>query len=195
LQNIFVRTLLGRDYRHAKAHFRHHPQQDGCNKYLRIEVYHLNRWGATVPLFILMFCLPFAMSGCGGSPASSSQQAGNLAITPGAVSFGTVPIGQTSFTNVSLTNQGATPATVSQVSITGQPFTVVGANELPVTVAAGDTYNFYVYFSPSSKGAASGQLTIASDSSSSATTSVNLSGTGDTASATAGLSGLICGNT
>ncbi len=155
----------------------------------------MNRLGAIFPLFILMCCLPFAMSGCGGSSANSSQQAGNLAITPGTVSFGTVPVGQTSFSNVSLTNQGATPATVSQVSITGQPFTVVGANDLPVTVAAGDTYNFYVYFSPASQGAASGQLTIVNNASSSGATTVGLSGMGDTASATTGLSGLICGNT
>ncbi len=72
---------------------------------------------------------------------------------------------------------------VSQVSLTGQWFTVSGAGDLPITLPAGHTFNLSVSFSPAAIGTATGELTIASDAAANGTLVVGLSGTG-TAAAT-----------
>ena len=80
------------------------------------------------------------------------------------------------------------------MTIAGQAFSVSGGVNLPVTVAAGGAYSFNVNFSPASPGAATGQLTIISDSAANGTLVVGLSGTGTTtgASDTTALSALNC---
>ncbi len=77
---------------------------------------------------------------------------------------------------MTLTSSGTSPVTVSSAAITGAGFTIVGGS-LPVTLNPGQAVTLQVQFLPTSTGAASGQITISSDSSTGSTTVVALSGT------------------
>jgi hypothetical protein len=94
-------------------------------------------------------------------------------------------------TSVSLVNQGWAPVKVSQVSVSGQAFSISGGSALPISVAPGAKYTFNVNFSPTSTGTAAGQLTIASNAWGNGTIVAGLSGTGTSAS-TAALTSLSC---
>jgi len=134
-------------------------------------------------VFILLSCcLPFALCGCLGgqligTPVSAAHT-GSLQATPNTVSFGTVAMGTTASKIVSVVNQGTAAVNVSQISVSGQAFSLSGAGNLPVTVGAGDTYSVNVNFVPAGIGAAAGQLTIASNAATDGTLVVDLSGTG-----------------
>ncbi len=86
-------------------------------------------------------------------------------------------------TTVTVVNQGSAAVKVSQVSLAGQSFTVSGAGDLPITVAAGGSLNLGVSFSPASTGTATGELMIASDAAANGALVIGLSGSGTTAGA------------
>jgi beta-glucanase (GH16 family) len=117
---------------------------------------------------------------------------GALTASPNTVAFGAVSIGQTASTPVSLLNGSFAPIQITQLNLTGQSFSVVGPSNLPVTIAAGGTYTLNVQFNPAAAGTATGQLTIASNSSTTGTPMINLSGTGTTGTGPAALGGLSC---
>jgi hypothetical protein len=114
----------------------------------------------------------------------NAADSGSLQVTPNTVTFGDVPMGKTASATVSLVNQLSAAVQISQINVTGQSFSVSGANNLPISVAAGATYNLNVNFSPAAMGAASGQVTIASNSPSNGTLVIGLSGTGTSADST-----------
>ena len=131
-------------------------------------------------VFILLACcLTLALCGCfGGQIIGANANAGPLQVSPNSVSFGGVATGATATTNVNVVNQGSAAVNVSQISVSGQAFSVSGAGNLPITVPAGGTYGISVNFVPAGMGAAAGQLTIASDATADGTLVVDLSGTG-----------------
>ena len=137
------------------------------------------------------------MCGClGGTiigPAASSSSS-SLRTSPNSVNFGGVALGNAASATVSITNQGTAAVTVSQVSVSGQPFSVGGEGNLPITIAAGGTYTLSANFSPSAVGTAVGQLMIGSNATADGTLTIGLSGVGTTASAvnSPGLSSLNC---
>ena len=138
---------------------------------------HLNAWCKSL-LIIIFCCLPFALSSCGGGVLINFSSNGVLIASPSTVTFGSVPIGQTASTTVSLLNQGSSPIQIAQLNLSGQPFSVVGPTSLPVTLAAGATYSLNIQFNPTAAGTATGQLTISSNSSTNGTAQISLSGTG-----------------
>lgn len=149
-------------------------------------------------IFILLsFCLPMALCGCvGGQIIGAAASAGSLQVSPNSVSFGGVTTGTMASTNVYIVNQGSAAVNVSQISVSGQAFSVNSAGNLPITVAAGGTYGISVNFVPTGMGTAAGQLMIASDAATDGTLVVGLSGTGTAVSATpspAELTQLNCG--
>jgi hypothetical protein len=83
---------------------------------------------------------------------------------------------------VTLTSTGTGAVTINAASVTGAGFSVSGAT-FPLTLNPNQTATLYVVFSPTVAGSATGQLSIASNSSSGATTVVNLTGTGGIAGA------------
>ena len=87
-------------------------------------------------------------------------------------------MGTTASKAVSIVNQGTTAVNVSQINVSGQAFSLSGEGNLPVTVAAGGTYSVNVNFVPTGIGAATGQLTIASNAATNGTLVIGLSGTG-----------------
>ena len=105
-------------------------------------------------------------------------------------------LGTTASETVSLENQGSAAVTVSQVSVSGQPFSVSGEGDLPITVAAGGTYSLTVNFSPNAAGTAAGQLMIGSNATADGTLTIGLSGVGTAGSAANSpeLSSLSCAN-
>ena len=155
----------------------------------RAQIHRRNGW-CTALLVILCCSVLLVLSGCGGVLVNAVDSE-TLKASPNSVSFGAVSVGQTASTAVSLVNGGSAPVEITQLNLTGQPFSVNGVSELPITVAAGGAYNFSVKFSPAATGAATGQLMIASNASSNGTMAIGLSGTGAAASTTT-LSSLSC---
>src|SRR5579863_7975300 len=130
-------------------------------------------------LAALSFCL--ILSCCGASfnvNAAASAKTGSISPSPGSVDFGTVGVGQAFNSVVSVANSGSAPVQLSQVTVSGAAFAFEGQASLPVTVAAGGTYDLKVQFNPNATGSTTGQLTIATDSTVTPTAMVKLKGTG-----------------
>ncbi len=147
-----------------------------CHAHGRVQMCHFNGW-CTVLLIVSTCCLPFALSGCSGIMAIGAAT-GALTASPNPVTFGAVSIGQTASTAVSLLNGSSAPVEITQLNLTGQPFSVVGSSDFPVTIAAGGTFSLNVQFNPAASGTATGQLTVASNASTNGTAVISLTGTG-----------------
>jgi Flp pilus assembly pilin Flp len=126
-----------------------------------------------------------SQSTSGGGTAGNPQ----LTLSPATLSFGSVIVNSPATQSLTLTSSGTAPVTVNSVSITGAGFTIVAAT-LPVTLAPNSSMTLQVQFEPIAAGSATGNLTISSNSASSGTAVVTLSGTG-----TAGNSQLTLGAT
>lgn len=151
----------------------------------------LNGWCKV--LLVISFCwLPFALMSCGGGIIIKGTNIGALVASPNSVAFGSVPIGQTASTTVSVLNKSSAPVQIAQLNLSGQPFSLVGSSSLPVTIAAGATHTLNVQFKPAAAGSATGELTVASNSSTADKSVINLSGTGTTGASSAVLSALYC---
>jgi len=107
-------------------------------------------------------------SGTGAAP-------GQLAVSPGTLSFGSVVVGSTTSLNGSVTASGSA-VNITSVGISNAEFVVSGIS-LPMTLAAGQSATFAIAFTPQSSGAAAGSLSFASNASS-ATTVESMTGTG-----------------
>jgi hypothetical protein len=103
-----------------------------------------------------------------------------LTVSPTAVSFGNVPLNVASTQPVTLTSTGSAPVTINAATVTGAGFSVSGAN-FPVTLNPNQAVTLQVQFAPTTAGAASGQMTVTSNSTTGATTQVTLSGAGTVA--------------
>jgi hypothetical protein len=94
-------------------------------------------------------------------------------------------LGATPTQTVNLTNTGTAPVTVSSATVTnltGTGFSLEGSPFSATTLTPGQTITLSVEFDPTVTGAATGQLTIISNSSANPTAVIGLSGTGATAS-------------
>ena len=109
---------------------------------------------------ILACCLAVALSGCGYAVNGSAT--GPFSVSPGAITFGAVPVGQTATSNVLLLNESAAPIEISQLNVAGQGFFANSQSGLPVTVSAGSTYSFVIGFKPGNESSYSGQFTVTS---------------------------------
>ena len=101
---------------------------------------------------------------------------GQLVAAPASVSFGNVTTGSTQNQTVTLTNSGATSASLSQASVTGAGLSISGLT-LPLSLGAGQSASFQLTFSPTSPGTVSGGLTITSTANN-ANLSMAVTGTG-----------------
>lgn len=112
--------------------------------------------------------LDIALSGTGATPAVAQLQ-----VTPSTINVGNVTVGTSGTQTGTLTAIGVA-VTVSSVSVGGSEFVVGG---IPVTIAAGQSANFTVTFTPQSSGTASVTAVFTSNASNSSA-SVTLTGTG-----------------
>lgn len=159
--------------------------------HLRIHIAQVRQ--APVGLLALVFALValLSLSGCvgltgaGTPPAKSSStsnsnsgSSGTLAASAMSLNFGNVAMGSSSPQTLTLTNSGTSAVTISQASVTGAGFSVVGGIS-SVSIPAGQNHAFQVEFAPTGSGIASGSVSIVSDATD-PTLAISLSGTGMT---------------
>ncbi len=130
----------------------------------------------TVFVFATVCCLVCATSGCG------SGLDGNLSASTSNLSFGSVTINSAATEVLTLTSTGTAPVIVNSASITGAGFSILGGS-FPLTLNPMQTVTLPVQFHPTTAGAATGQITINSNSAADGTAVVALSGMGTTAAA------------
>ena len=172
--------------------FRQISRPHCCEGESRARAGHYGFRPTAILLLIALLCLPILLTGCTSSLLGTpSSDTGPFRASPGVVTFGSVPLGQAAVSSVALINQTSAPVQVSNVSVSGKSFALSSTAEMPITVAAGGTFNLTVDFSPSTTGVAQGELVIKSDAANDGTVTVNLSGTG-TIEATPALSALTC---
>ncbi len=116
--------------------------------------------------------LSIALSGTGVTQ-------GTLTANPTSLAFGSVQVGNSKNLSETLTNTGGSSVTITQVSSSAAAFSISGLN-LPVTLSANQSVTFTAIFAPTSAGAASGNLSVASNASN-PTLNIALSGTGTAA--------------
>ena len=106
------------------------------------------------------------------------QTKGQLTMTPGSLSFGTVNVGSNATLPLQVSASGSS-VTISSVSSSSSQFAVSGVS-LPLTIQAGASSSLNVTFTPPSSGNKSATLTFSSNASNSSASEA-LSGTGATA--------------
>src|SRR6202050_1670823 len=109
-------------------------------------------------------------------PLTGAGTQPGLASTPASVSFGKVVVGATGSVSVNLSNTGSASVTISQASVTGTGFTIVGSPN-GQTIQAGQSLSFTAQFLPTSVGNATGTISVASNAPNSPMT-VALTGVG-----------------
>ena len=115
----------------------------------------------------------------------TGDTAGLLTVTPSAMNFGSVNVGQNASQSGTLTVSGAS-VTVSSASLNQAAFSLSGLT-FPVTIATGQSVMFTVTFAPQTPGQFSSSLLFASNASNSPT-SASLTGTGNVKQYTVALS-------
>ncbi|HEX9111249.1 MAG TPA: choice-of-anchor D domain-containing protein [Terriglobales bacterium] len=103
---------------------------------------------------------------------------GQLSPNPSSFSFGNVQVGSSKSLSETLTNSGGTTLTISAATAGSSGFSLSGLT-VPVTLNAGQSTSFTVLFAPTASGAASGNISIASNGAN-PNLSIPLSGTGVT---------------
>jgi hypothetical protein len=112
------------------------------------------------------------------NPQGASGSSGpTLTVAASSVSFGNVALNTPSTESLALTSSGTAAVVVSSVTVSGTGFAVSGAT-FPLTLNTGQSATLSLQFDPTATGAATGKLTIASNSSANSTAVVALSGTG-----------------
>ena len=112
-----------------------------------------------------------------GTAAASPQ----LTLSASSLSFGNEAVNTAKALSLTLTSTGTSAVTVNSAAITGTGFTIV-AQSFPVTLNANQSVTLQVQFEPTTTGAATGKLTVSSNSTTGGTATVALSGTGTAAS-------------
>jgi hypothetical protein len=146
--------------------------------FCRVSVFHI----AVVTIMLARLSAP-------GSAAARERgdRDSTLGVSATSLAFGNVSVNTTATQSVTLTSTGTAELTVRAAAISGSGFAVSGA-AFPLNLSPGQTATLVVRFDPATAGAASGSLTVTSDSSSGRTTVIGLSGTGVSASSVATLS-------
>ncbi|MGH9746655.1 MAG: choice-of-anchor D domain-containing protein [Candidatus Acidiferrales bacterium] len=115
-----------------------------------------------------------------------------LSASSTSISFGNVSVGNNKTQSLTITNTGSATVNISQATITGAGYTVIGgnpANSIPV----GQSATVQIQLAPISSGIDNGTLSIVSDASNSPL-SVSLTGTGTQAGLTVSPSSVSFGN-
>src|SRR6202050_5750298 len=95
-------------------------------------------------------------------PLTGAGTQSGLASTPASVSFGKVVVGASGSASVNLSNTGSASVTISQASVTGTGFSMLGS-PAGQTIQPGQSFSFTAQFSPTSVGNATGSISVASN--------------------------------
>jgi hypothetical protein len=85
-----------------------------------------------------------------------------LGANPSVVNFGSVIVGGGSTQTASLSVTGTGSTTISQATVSGAGFSISGLS-LPLTLAAGQSTNFNVAFTPTTTGTVNGSIVLVND--------------------------------
>ena len=137
------------------------------------------RWAT----LLMIITIAAAASSCGGGNASTqgngnTTQASGLTLNSSSLDFGTVAVGSSKTSSISVTNSsapGGSSVVISQISISGAGFTA-SAPSVPLTVMAGQSTNISISFAPSAGGVSNGSISFTIQGGS--PISVPLTGTG-----------------
>ena len=116
-----------------------------------------------------------ALSGTGTAPVAVEP---NIVISPDALAFSDVEIGQTREMSFGIVNTGGSDLEVTSLGVSGSGFSLVSPPATPFTVAAGGTQVIAVRFAPTAAGAATGAVTVGSNDPDTPTATASLSGNG-----------------
>lgn len=111
--------------------------------------------------------------------ATAATAGAQLGINATSLSYGDVLANTSATQSVTLSSAGGAAVTISAVTLTGTGFRVTSGT-FPATLGVGQTAAVNVEFAPTTAGAATGTLTVVSDSMTNPTAQVALSGTGVT---------------
>jgi hypothetical protein len=112
------------------------------------------------------------------SASADAVAAGTLSLNPSPLAFGSVAVGSSQNSTVTLSNSGGGDLSVNQATLSGASFTMNNLS-LPLTLHSGDTTSATITFAPAASGTFSGSVTFASTSDGvSGTAVLNLSGAG-----------------
>jgi len=135
------------------------------------------------PLVVLALATMVGCQGLTSSNKSATTQnntnPGVVTVAPSSMSFGVVKVGNNQSQPAAMTNTGGSTLQVTQVTATGNVFSVSGLS-LPLTLAAGQSQGFTVIFTPTTAGTVNGNVAIANTGS---TPTVNVALTGGSATA------------
>jgi hypothetical protein len=121
------------------------------------------QWRGVASALVLPMLL--GLLGCqalSGKPTASTSQPGQLSSTSSTLTFGTVPVGGSQPGSAVVTNTGGANVTISQATVTGDTFTL-SRPSFPLTVAPGESTTLNLSFTPVATGAATGNVTLASN--------------------------------
>jgi hypothetical protein len=121
--------------------------------------------------------LTVALSGTG----EAAQATPGLTLQSTSVSFGDVTVNTAATQTVLLTSSGTAALTIGAASATGAGFSL-GGSSFPVTLQPGQTANLTIQFDPTATGAATGAVTLTTNTSAGSAV-VAVSGTGVTGAA------------
>lgn len=114
-----------------------------------------------------------SLSGTGVGAGSAST----LSVNSATIGFGNVNLNSPATQALILTSSGTDAVTVNSAAVSGAGFSVTGAS-FPLTLAPNQTAVLEVQFDPTAASAASGALVLTSNSSTGASTTIGLTGTG-----------------
>lgn len=107
---------------------------------------------------------------------TASHPQPQLSINPSSVNFGSVAAGSNATQNITLSNTGTSPMSITQITASGTGFSVTNS-ALPISVPAGQNTSIAAKFAPTAAGSASGSISVTSNAPGSPAT-IALSGTG-----------------
>ena len=109
----------------------------------------------------------------------AASPAPNIAVSPLAIDFGTVEIGNAAGpATITVSNTGTAELTVSAISDPGGEFVLTNVPVLSATIPAGSSVSFDANYLPTDAGADNATITISSDDPDSPTIEIQLSGEG-----------------
>ena len=137
------------------------------------------------------------LSSCAGYTSAAKTSTGDpgagvLSTSASSLTFGSVAVGNTASQSLTVTNTGTATVTISQATMTGAAFSVIGGNPSG-TIPVGQSSTIQIQFAPTTAGAVTGSMTIVSDASNSPVM-ISLTGTGTQTGLTIAPSALMFGN-
>jgi hypothetical protein len=134
---------------------------------------------AIVCLSVLVGCQGFSSAG-----TAPQQQTNSLSLGSAILDFGSVSVGASKTMTVTATNSGTTSITLSGAAVSTKYFALT-APSLPVTIAAGQSTQITVRFTPNASGTFNASAAVTSNSGSQLT-NIALAGTGVASAGTSG---------